>query len=172
MAHCFRYKYERGATVWVDCIVQNKNAAVFILKHFPRHQSLCGKSKFFTTLQQFGTLCTKVNLWWVFVPLLCQLMHTYWPRMHVCLHTLPILPLTGKVAFPIKLHYITWLRPSVPLSWADAPDVVFSSLFDPRLTGTSGVIHTAIVGLLFSSLSKKKVSLISLLMNIVRQCGL
>lgn len=53
---------------------------------------------------------------------------------------------TGKVAFPIKLHYITWVRPSVPLFSADIPDVAFPKLFDPRLTGVAVILHSFTFG--------------------------
>lgn len=51
----------------------------------------------------------------------------------------PVLHLTGKLAFPIQLHYVTWLHPSVPLSPDCVPDVIFPYLFDPCLTGSAGM---------------------------------
>ena len=53
----------------------------------------------------------------------------------------PMLPHAASVAFPIKLHYVTWLHPSIPLSWVDVPDVLFPMLFDPCLPSDNWDVH-------------------------------
>ena len=71
----------------------------------------------------------------------CWCMHTDEERTCIVEST-PTPTYTGKMAFPIKLHYITWLRPSVPLFWVNVPDVTFPNLFDPRLTRTAAMLDT------------------------------
>lgn len=114
---------------------------------FPAHWNMYGKCKCFTTLEHIGKLRPDVKYLMSYCSFCCACSCIHTKNAHVLLYPhRPMLTRTGKVAFPIKLHYVTWLRPPVPLFSADVPDVAFPKLFDPCLTGVTVMLHSFTFG--------------------------
>lgn len=146
--YCSKPKY-RSIHVSFQCFICENVACPCWTGGHCLHWSMYGTCKCFTTLQHvhWYTVYWGEGLMSFCSPAVSADAYIVTKNAHVLLYPHPpMLTHAGKVAFPIKLHYITWLRPSVPLSWADVPDVAFPSLFDPCLT--AAMLHRVTASLL------------------------